>query len=250
LQGRKESGTAAAAVRFKKGLCGLKAKDLPGIPWRVAFALQDDGWWLRQDIIWHKPNPKPESVTDRCTATHEYIFMLTKSARYYYDQDAIREPSVSAQPKHEVAGWASGPGSHASIDHAKVKVASAAAFGGPNGAMRRKYVPGCSQPTTRPAKGVAEVCSTRNCRSVWTIASQPCKESHFATFPEELPRRCIMASTREGDMVLDPFAGSGTTLMVAKELGRNYIGIELNPEYAAMAERRVASVTGSLFAQK
>jgi len=166
------SKKAEGVRRQSKVVGNLKPKDLVGIPWRVALALQDDGWYLRQDIIWHKPNPMPESIQDRCTKTHEYIFLLTKSAKYYYDIDSIREPSK------------------------------------------------------------------RNRRSVWTINTKPYKEAHFATFPQKIPELCIKAGSKESDVVLDPFFGSGTTGYVANRLGRQWIGIELNPEYIRIAEKR------------
>ena len=155
---------------------GLKPKDLIGIPWRVAFALQADGWYLRSDIIWHKPNPMPESVTDRPTKAHEYVFLLTKSARYYYDAAAIAEPSID---------------------------------------------------------------DTRNARTVWSITTQPYKGAHFATMPPELARRCILAGSKTGDTVLDPFGGAGTTGLVADRLGRDAVLVELNPTYAALARHRI-----------
>lgn len=185
---------------------GLKPKDLVGIPWRVAFALQADGWWLRQDIIWSKGNPMPESVGDRCTRSHEYIFMLTKSARYYYDAEAIKESAVSTDTKK----WTDG-GRDRQRGHSRRH----AGFNG------------------RYAENIEKngVPATRNRRSVWPINARPFTGAHFATFPPEIPELCIKAGSRPDDTILDPFAGSGTTLEVAKRLGRNYIGIELNPKY-------------------
>ena len=258
----------------------LKPKDLVGIPWRVAFALQADGWWLRQDIIWHKPNPMPESVTDRCTKAHEYVFMLSKSARYYFDGAAIAEPSAGNPAPTWEERKAMGEGN------------------------RRGFAQNAPSGCHRVGGG-----ATRNKRDVWTIATHPYPEAHFATFPPELPRLCILAGTSERGacpecgaprrriverksgmegahgglrkradapgaevsetsvfrtgtiaettttgweptcecgredtepcLVLDPFMGAGTTGLVAKRLGRDYLGIELNPEYAAMAERRI-----------
>lgn len=152
---------------------GLKPKDLLGIPWRLAFALQEDGWYLRSDIVWHKPNAMPESVRDRPTRAHEYVFMLTKEERYYYDRDAVLEK---------------------------------------NG---------------------------RNRRSVWSINTQPSNHAHFATFPSDLIRPCILSSTRQGDFVLDPFFGAGTVGMVAQKHGREFVGIELHPEYVEIALKRL-----------
>jgi len=193
---------------------GTKPKDLLGIPWMVAFALRADGWWLRQDIIWHKPNPMPESVTDRCTKAHEYVFLLTKSARYFYDAAAIREDSADLEgsakryaapffvgPKHESGGY--------SVD------------GGTHGA------------------GMKSFDGTRNARSVWTIATQPYSGAHFATMPPDLAERCIKAGSKPGDTVLDPFGGAGTTGLVADRLQRHAILCELNPEYAALARQRI-----------
>jgi site-specific DNA-methyltransferase (adenine-specific) len=192
---------------------GLKAKDLVGIPWRVAFALQADGWWLRQDIIWHKPNPMPESVRDRCTKAHEYVFLLTKSDRYHYDAEAVSEAAVYAGSTGCFAG---------------AKNASRAAAKGrkPSG-------------NERPDAGRVTVADTRNRRSVWTVTTKPYSGAHFAVMPADLVEPCIKAGCPEGGTVLDPFAGSGTTLAVAAELGRNAIGCELNPAYIELAEKRI-----------
>jgi len=195
---------------------GIKGKDLIGIPWRVAFALQADGWYLRQDIIWHKPNPMPESVTDRCTKAHEYIFLLTKSARYFYDAEAVKET---------VSG-----GTH-------------------GGAKSPSTLVGRNAVTTQGGKessglGMGWDKPERNRRSVWTVATQPFSGAHFATFPPALITPCIMAGTKPGDTVLDPFGGSGTTGMVALELGRKAILCELNPEYAAIIHQRTNVTPG------
>lgn len=200
---------------------GLKHKDLVGIPWRVAFALQRAGWYLRSDIIWSKPNPMPESVKDRPTKSHEYLFLFAKRARYYYDADAIAEDRVTTNGP-AVAGWATGPGSHSAIDHARDR-----------GEGETKFAP-AEAPGDPPA-------TTRNRRSVWTIAPRPFPEAHFATFPEALPELCILAGSRRGDLVLDPFCGAGTTGLVADRLGRDFVGVELNPEYAEIARRRITS---------
>jgi DNA modification methylase len=187
-----------------------KPKDLIGIPWRVAFALQADGWYLRQDIIWHKPNPMPESVRDRCTKAHEYIFLLSKSARYYFDGEAIFEKATGAAPGN-------------------IKPTKGA----------REYLGGAMK--HRTAANLHKVCAreTRNRRSVWTVATTPFKGAHFATFPPAIPELCIKAASRPGDTVLDPFGGAGTSGLVADQLGRRAILIELNPEYAAMASQRI-----------
>lgn len=190
---------------------GLKPKDLIGIPWLVAFALRSDGWYLRQDIIWHKPNPMPESVTDRCTKSHEYIFLLSKSQTYFYDYNAVLE---------EASGRSCG-----------------------NRTYKYDGVPGME--TKQGILSIADKeWDNRNKRSVWTVNTKPFKESHFATFPEKLIEPCIKAGCPEGGVVLDPFMGAGTTALVAKKLNRNYIGIELNPDYIKIAEKRIFNEIG------
>jgi DNA modification methylase len=192
---------------------GLKPKDLVGIPWMVAFALRADGWYLRQDIIWHKLNCMPESVKDRCTKAHEYIFLLSKSRKYYYDNEAIKETAKNANKtislgeksfsKRQAKGVGVEPSGNGKSDNYTVK----------------EY---------------------RNKRSVWTVTTKPFEEAHFATFPEKLIEPCILAGCPEGGTVLDPFMGAGTTAVVAWKHNRNYIGFELNPEYVAIAEKRLA----------
>ena len=187
---------------------GLKPKDLVGIPWRVAFALQADGWWLRQDIIWHKPNPMPESVTDRCTKSHEYLFLLTKSAKYYFDNEAIKEDAKTppaTRDKH-------GEGYQADY---------------PNG---DRFSAG---------ERVWGADGKRNRRSVWTIQTKPFRGAHFAVMPEALVEPCIHATSQPGDTILDPFTGSGTVAVVSLRHGRNYIGTELNPDYVDIAKQRI-----------
>ena len=196
---------------------GLKPKDLIGIPWRIAFAMQADGWYLRQDIIWHKPNPMPESVTDRCTKAHEYIFLLSKSARYYYDAEAIKEPSANSSI------------ARLSQSNLESQVGSARVPGKTNGNM--KAVGG----------------EMRNPRSVWTVNTQPYKGAHFATFPSNLIRPCILAGCPKGGIVLDPFGGSGTTAAVAMEEGRGAILCELNPEYIPLINKRLSEIQPKLF---
>ena len=191
---------------------GYKPKDLLGLPWMLAFALRADGWYLRQDIIWHKPNPMPESVTDRCTKSHEYVFLLSKNARYYYDAAAIAEDAISA-------GEDRGGG---------LKYSDRTKDNGIGGAHNLDKYGASGQ--------------TRNRRSVWSIATQPFPEAHFATFPEALVDPCIKAGSPVGGLVLDPFSGSGTTGVVALKQGRSYVGCELNPEYVAMSRRRLADV--------
>lgn len=209
--GGKQAQTVSNADIGRLDFNGLKPKDLVGIPWRVAFALQADGWYLRQDIIWHKPNPMPEPVTDRCTKAHEYVFLMSKSARYYYDAEAVKEPIEN-------------PG--------KPRKFSKAGNKDRNDTLR------VYDPAT---------VSGRNKRSVWTVATKPFKEAHFAVFPPDLIKPMVLAGCPTGGVVLDPFVGSGTTAIVARELGRRFIGIELNPEYADMARRRVGQTTPSLF---
>ncbi len=251
--------------------CGLKAKDLVGVPWRVAFALQDDGWYLRSDIIWSKPNPMPESVTDRPTKAHEYLFLLSRSKNYFYDGDAIAEPAawerwgdqtigpgsnpngwIKAKTKQELTGEAR-PGNKGDTysgfndrwkkppSWAERKAAGAmrgnVAFDDNVGAGTQRGVHG---------EGVSHDLGdgrTRNARTVWEIPTQPYPDAHFAVFPEELPRRCILAGCPEDGTVLDPFMGSGTTALVARKLGRKSVGIELNAEYAELAARRLQQLS-------
>lgn len=196
------------------GRIGLAAKNLIGIPWRVAFALQADGWILRQDIIWSKPNPMPESVRDRCTRSHEYLFMFSKGERYFYDHETVKEPAVSKR-----AQWTDG-GSEKQRGHSRRQA-------GFNGRYAERIA----------REGPPE---TRNKRSVWNVATRPFKEAHFATYPPELIEPCVLASCPPGGVVLDPFFGAGTTGLVAQENGRAWIGCELNPEYVEIAKRRLA----------
>ena len=190
-------------------VAGYGQKQLLGVPWKVAFALQANGWILRQDIIWHKPNPMPESVTDRCTKAHEYIFLLSKSPTYYYDHEAIKEPSK--YPK----------------DDRKAR-----------SAISDKRMPTGLIAGVRPG---SQTYPFRNRRSVWTVTTKPYKGAHFATFPPDLIEPCILAGAPVAGVILDPFLGSGTTAMVAKKLGRSYIGIELNPKYIELARTRMGS---------
>jgi site-specific DNA-methyltransferase (cytosine-N4-specific) len=216
--------------RRRQGM--LKAKDLVGMPWRVALALQADGWWLRSEVIWHKPNPMPESVSDRPTKAHEHLFLLSRSEVYRYDAAAISEPTTGgAHPRQKpVSGHVHGPGSHGAKDHARSKAGlrDSTKFG--RGAGWR--VPGSF------GSVVTETQDSRNARTVWTIPTQAYSGAHFATFPEELVARCVLAGSRPGDTILDPFMGSGTVGQVATDLGRNFIGCELNPEYVALHDSR------------
>ena len=267
-------------------LAGLKPKDLVGMPWRVAFALQADGWYLRQDIVWSKPNPMPESVTDRCTKAHEYLFLLSKSARYYWDFEAMQElvtgnshlrgpgnhshkgtaayengderqrakagllayserkAGVNPKAIKMPDGWDTGAGGHGSFHR----------NGREKGKTRKDQTPHngnaiqagfAAQVSHRPKQNesfsaaVVDLVETRNKRSVWEIATQPYAEAHFATYPEALVEPCILAGSKPGDVVLDPFCGSGTTGVVALRYHREFIGIELNPEYAELARKRI-----------
>jgi DNA modification methylase len=197
-------GDSYSSIRNEK--IGVKKKDLVGIPWMLAFALRKNGWYLRQDIIWAKPNPMPESVRDRCTKSHEYIFMLTKSEKYYYDHNAIREPRTSSGSNHQ--------------------------FGG------KKYNDP-DNPIYGSIQSVYESDGKRNKRDVWNITTQPFKDAHFAVMPEALVEPCILAGSKVDDFILDPFAGSGTVGVVAKKHNRKFIGIELNPDYAKIANDRI-----------
>ncbi|MBZ9759462.1 site-specific DNA-methyltransferase [Mesorhizobium sp. CA8] len=221
--------------RAKKST-GLKPKDLTGIPWRVAFALQADGWYLRQDIIWSKPNPMPESVQDRCTKAHEYIFLLSKSQRYHFDAASIAEESLTDDPRRPYGS----PGANALDPRGRQG----------NGERRRGVPPRHADYESSDQSGLNQVGRGmgRNKRSVWTVATQPFKEAHFATFPPELIEPCIKAGCPAGGTVLDPFGGAGTTGLVADRLQRNAILIELNPAYAEMARKRLSTDAG-MFAE-
>lgn len=218
-------GASAVSAGKRETVTGLRPKNLIGIPWRVAFALQADGWYLRQDIIWSKPNPMPESVRDRCTKAHEYIFMLSKSPRYYYDVAAIAEPISASYAKDNRPD---GVLRNALYDNSKLVQAGLV--------KRRDGVPDDFAPRR----------TTRNKRSVWTVPPKPYKGAHCAVFPPALIEPCILAGSAIGDTVLDPFGGAGTTGLVAQKHGRNAVLIELNPDYAAMAEKRIAAAAPKL----
>jgi len=195
---------------------GLKPKDLIGIPWMLAFALRADGWYLRQDIIWHKPNPMPESVRDRCTKAHEYVFLLSKSERYYFDSDAMKEDAIHS----DRAAGNKNPQKGSGMAGMEIR-------GGLLAAQQKVY-------------------EKRNRRSVWTVSTRPYKGAHFATFPPALIEPCILAGSRPGDIVLDPFMGSGTTAAVALQHGRRYLGCELNADYAELQRARLSGIQGQL----
>lgn len=203
-------GTLGKATLVKQ-CTGCKSKDLIGIPWMLAFPLRSDGWYLRQDIIWSKPSVMPESVKDRCTKSHEYIFLLSKNKKYYFDNESIAEPTSSFDTVIR--------------DRDATKLNNTPGRTKMQGLIRNDYL-------------------TRNKRSVWTVATQPLREAHFATFPEKLIMDCIKAGCPEGGIVLDPFMGSGTTAIVARKLNRNYIGFELNPNYVSIAENRLEKELG------
>lgn len=215
---------------------GYKYKDLIGVPWLLAFALRADGWYLRQDIIWNKSNCMPESVRDRCTKSHEYIFLLSKSERYYFDAAAISEPITGASTKRYMQNIESQAGSFKQPGRGgRPMKAALPRFGG------EKYGADQTEKTrTKSGKTYAPT-PRRNKRDVWTVGTSGFRGAHFAVFPEKLIEPCILAGCPEGGTVLDPFAGSGTTGVVAKRLGRNFIGCEINPDYAKMAADRIAA---------
>lgn len=220
---------------------GLKPKDLLGQPWLLAFALRADGWWLRQAIIWHKPNAMPESATDRCTTAHSYVFLLSKQARYHFDAEAIAEPAEWARwgdqttPKYEGTATATGwmqPKTKAELyDEMKERRRGTPEYESQGLEAGRRFGNGATKPTGK------------NPRSVWTIPTQGYAEAHFATWPEALVERIIKAGCPEGGTILDPFMGSGTTALVARRLGRRSVGIELNPEYADMCSKRLQQLS-------
>jgi DNA modification methylase len=197
-------------IRVSAGDTGCKEKDLIGIPWMLAFALRADGWYLRQEIIWHKPNPMPESVRDRCTKAHEQIFLLSKSPRYFYDAEAVKEPSTTGFTRERKRDNGLGVDQEKQGNHGFTSC------------------------------GISE---TRNKRSVWTVAPRPYAGAHFAVYPPELIEPCILAGSQPGDVVLDPFMGSGTTAAVAIKHGRQFIGCELNPDYKPLQDERIAAAS-------
>lgn len=222
---------------YRKPSPGYKPKDLIGIPWMVAFALRSAGWYLRQDIIWHKPNPMPESVTDRCTKSHEYIFLLSKSHKYYYDHEAIKVDAAPSsydrlnQNIEQQTGSNRVPG--------KTNGAMKAVGGRKSGNKERKLATERGCPENGVSGSVPWEGMKANKRSVWTVTTKPFKEAHFATFPPDLIEPCIKAGCPEGGVVLDPFMGAGTTALVALRNSRHFTGFELNPEYIEIAERRL-----------
>lgn len=213
-------GQLGGIVSLDKQVNGLKPKDLMGLPWRVAFALQQDGWYLRQDIVWSKPNAMPESVRDRPTKSHEYIFLFSKEPKYYYDHESIKEPAVHGDPNPPRGSEGNKvPNLGRRADKKR------GSFNGKYGDLAFRAIR-----------------DKRNKRSVWTIPTKPLKDAHFATFPERLIEPCVLAGSPVGGIVLDPFFGAGTAGVVAARFNRNYVGIELNPEYIEIAKSRLNSV--------
>lgn len=236
-----ESGYHGKPVK----ITGLKPKDLIGIPWKVAFALQADGWYLRQDIIWHKPNPMPESVTDRCTKAHEYIFLLSKSPKYYYDAEAIKVDAKD--PEDDMRRIMQ---QHADNKSNPDQLRNGLRGRGGKSAFRGQgHFRDGEGPANRKGRDMKDIGigGKANKRSVWTVTTKPFKDAHFATFPEELIVDCIKAGCPEGGLVIDPFGGAGTTAIVAKKLNRNYCITELNPAYVQITEKRIRNNFG-LFA--
>lgn len=263
LQGGKKNQIEAGKRPNKKPFKDIKPKDLIGIPWMVAFALRANGWYLRQDIIWHKPNPMPESVTDRCTKSHEYIFLLSKSQKYFYDIDSIRTPvkdstvqrmmqqienqkgSERVPGKTNGTMKAVGPGRTPRLG-VDTNGGNQASETGIKAYSHRgtgdKKLTGHSGNFDSDGNLIGD--GMANKKSVWTVTTKPFKEAHFATFPEDLIVDCIKAGCPVGGVVLDPFMGAGTTALVARKLNRNYIGFELNPNYIALASKRLYDELG------
>lgn len=215
-----------------------KRKDLIGIPWLLAFALRADGWYLRQDIIWYKPNCMPESVTDRCTKSHEYIFLLSKSPKYYFDYEAIQEPAVGfdkSSPRGSLG---------TATPNAGRRKGNAKTFRGGGAYIGGKSFNNNADVERESHGNAPNETGLRRKRSVWSVSTVGSKEAHFATFPEKLIEPCILAGCKPGGVVLDPFLGSGTTAVVAEKSGRSFIGIDVNPEYVEMAKVRIAAIAG------
>jgi DNA modification methylase len=235
--GQRSDRRHTAEVAASKGVCnGIKAKDLIGIPWMLAFALRSDGWYLRQEIIWHKPNPMPESVRDRCTKSHESLFLLAKSDRYYYDAEAIAQPL--AETSVERLSQPNLP-NQAGSDRVPGKTNGAMKASGPRFGGNKYGDDERQESRTKSGNEWIGESGRANKRSVWTIATTPYKGAHFATFPTALVEPCVLAGSKPGDIVLDPFFGSGTTGQVASALGREFIGCELNPAYEPLQRERL-----------
>lgn len=223
----------------KKRPDGYKLKDLMGIPWMLALALREDGWYLRQDIIWHKPNCMPESVRDRCTKSHEYIFLLSKKPKYYFDAEAISEPITGSSTKRYLQKIEDQKGSSRLPGKTNAPMKAALPrFGGD------KYGSDDSEENRAKSGNPYIPSMKKNKRDVWSIATEGFKGPHFAVFPRKLVKNCILAGSRPGGTVLDPFMGSGTTGVVATETGRDFIGIDINPEYCKLSYYRIRSEFG------
>jgi DNA modification methylase len=242
-QGTHKGTTEGIKKPQKAHEIGLKPKDLIGIPWMVAFALRSSGWYLRQDIIWHKPNPMPESVTDRCTKAHEYIFLLSKSAKYYYDHEAIKEESVTYENRpagvvrNRLYDYDSKENNNPEAYLKRVKLGAKSFSKGQAAGLG-------IEPSGNGKNDYYDVPTDRNKRSVWTVTTKPFSAAHFATFPEDLIVDMIKAGCPENGLVLDPFMGAGTTALVASKLNRDFIGFELNPAYIAIAKKRLQDELG------
>jgi DNA modification methylase len=238
LEGGKSTQIEAGKRPDKSRIAGVKQKDLIGIPWLVAFALRSAGWYLRQDIIWHKPNPMPESVTDRCTKAHEYIFLLSKSSKYYYDHEAVKIDALTFENRpagvvrNRLYNYDSKENNNPEA-YLRQKLNNRIDLNGTDG-FRDTGIVRCGDPMDGKA----------NKRSVWTVTTKPFSAAHFAAFPEDLIVDCIKAGCPENGTVLDPFMGAGTTALVARKLNRNYIGFELNKEYIKIAEKRLRDELG------
>lgn len=254
-------GKKVSSMEYRSGSIdhGAKPKDLIGIPWMLAFALRADGWYLRQDIIWHKPNPMPESVTDRCTKAHEYVFLLSKSPRYFIDPAGLKEVAVGAmagntKPTKGARAYADGATEHrtaAGLHQWAERQRSARDSFKREGSKREQAIPGQNVGTHRAERDESDYdIAMRNRRSVWTIATKPYKGAHFAVFPSALVEPCILAGSRPGDLVLDCFMGSGTTASVAIEHGRDFIGCDINPDYKELQDERIAEARAALAARQ
>ena len=226
----------------------IKPKDIVGIPWRVALALQANGWYLRQDIIWAKPNPMPESVTDRCTKSHEYVFLLTKSAKYYFDNEAIKEVATGYDGGKDT--MMKGSKKYKNGNYLAGGNANSLAIKGRERWQYKNLQEDGQTPNTMHEKrlvGEEYLSPVRNKRSVWTVTTKPFREAHFATFPEDLIQPMVLAGCPKNGIILDPFIGAGTTAVVALKADKNFIGIELNPQYIKIAEDRIKPLRNKLF---
>jgi DNA modification methylase len=243
-----------APTKMPKVFEGIKPKDMIGIPWMLAFALRADGWYLRQDIIWSKSNPMPESVRDRCTKSHEYIFLFSKTRHYYFDHEAIKEPIAAATVQRMAQNIKGQKGSNRANGgaktngtmHAVIAKGNSKSFRGGGAYTQGKSFNNSTTVERQTHGNVPNETWLRNKRSVWTVATAHCKEAHFATFPPDLIEPCILSGSREDGIILDPFMGSGTTGMVAANRKRNYIGFELNSDYCKMATKRIESAKAAI----